>query len=261
MGKLDGKVAVITGSGRGIGKATAELFCKEGASVVINDIDQKVVDETVAEIKKAGGKVVGCQADITKPDQCQKLMDTAAESFGKLDILVNNAGLTRDGVIHKMTDEMWDQCVNISLKGTFNCIRAAAKYMRKENHNGRIINVSSMAAVRGNPGQANYASAKGGIIALTKVIGREWENFGVTCNCVAYGPVDTRLTKSAESQDEVVGGVKLGIPAKARDNIMEKYHGKIMQPADAAWPIFFFATPEAWCINGNCIQAAIYGFN
>jgi len=261
MGKLDGQVAVITGSGRGIGKATAKLFTKEGCAVVVNDIDESVAAETAKEIEAAGGKVTYCVANVVKPDECQKLMDTAVEKFGKLDILANLAGLTRDNVIHKMTDEQWDVAVDISLKGTFNCIRAASKYMRKENHNGRIINISSMAGVRGNPGQANYAAAKGGIISLTKVVAHEWERFGVTCNCVAYGPVDTRLTKVLESQEESVDGIRLGIPQKARDAVMEKYHGRIMQPEDAAYPILYFAQPESWCINGNCLQAALGGFS
>lgn len=261
MGRLDGKVAVITGSGRGIGKATAQLFAQEGAAVCVNDIDLSVAQESADEIKKAGGKAIACVANIAKGDDAQKLMDTCVEKFGKLDILVNCAGITRDNVVHKMTDEQWDMAVDISLKGTFNCIRAAAKYMRKEGHNGRIINISSMAAVRGNPGQANYAAAKGGIIALTKVVAHEWENFGVTCNAIAYGPVDTRLTRSKESQNEVVGGEKLGIPQKLHDAVMEKYHGKIMTPEDAAQPILYFALPESWCINGNLLQAALGGFS
>ncbi len=261
MGRLDGKVAVITGSGRGIGKATAQLFAREGAAICINDIELAVAQESANEIIKAGGKAIACVANVTKGEETQKLMDTAVEKLGKLDILVNCAGITRDNVIHKMTDEQWDTAVDISLKGTFNCIRSAAKYMRKEGHNGRIINISSMAAVRGNPGQINYASAKGGIIALTKVVAHEWEAFGVTCNCVAYGPVDTRLTRVRESQDETFGSEKLGIPQKARDAVMEKYHGKIMTPEDAANPILFFALPESWCISGNTLQAAMGGFS
>ena len=261
MGKLDGQVAVITGSGRGIGKATAELFVKEGCAVVINDVDENVAVETTKALEEAGGKATYCVADVTKPDECQKLMDTAMEKFGRLDILVNLAGITRDNVIHKMTDQQWDLAVDISLKGTFNCIRAASKYMRKEGHNGKIINISSMAGVRGNAGQANYAAAKGGIISLTKVVAHEWERFGVTCNCVAYGPVDTRLTRVREDQDEKVNGESVGIPQKARDAVMEKYHGRIMQPEDAAYPILYFAQPESWCINGNCLQAALGGFN
>ncbi|MDX9786329.1 MAG: SDR family NAD(P)-dependent oxidoreductase [Desulfobacterales bacterium] len=261
MGKLDNKVAVITGSGRGIGKATAELFVKEGCAVVINDVDESAAVETVNALDAAGGKACHCIGDVTQPDDCRKLMDTAAEKFGKLDILVNLAGINRDNMIHKMTDQQWDMAVDISLKGTFNCIRAAAKYMRVAGHNGRIINISSMSGLRGNPGQANYAAAKGGIISLTKVVAHEWERFGVTCNCIAYGMVDTRLTRVRESQDESVDGERVGLPQKARDAVMEKYHGRIMQPEDAAYPILYFALPESWCINGNCLQAAMGGFN
>jgi 3-oxoacyl-[acyl-carrier protein] reductase len=260
MGKLDNKVAVITGSGRGIGKATAELFVKEGCAVVINDVDEHVAAETARALEASGGQVTHCVGDVTKPDDCRKLMDTAAEKFGRLDILVNLAGLNLDNVIHKMTDLQWDMAVDISLKGTFNCIRAAARYMRVEGHNGRIINISSMAGVRGNPGQINYAAAKGGIISMTKVVAHEWERFGVTCNCIAYGMVDTRLTKARESQDESADGERLGLPQKSRDTVMEKYHGRIMQPEDAAYPILYFAQPESWCINGNCLQSAMGGF-
>ncbi|MFA4836976.1 MAG: SDR family NAD(P)-dependent oxidoreductase [Dehalococcoidia bacterium] len=260
MGKLDGKVAVITGSGRGIGKATAQLFAREGAAVVINDVDEAVAAQTAKEIESAGGKVTYCVANISKGEDAQKLMDTAAKKFGKLDILVNCAGITRDAPIHKMTDDQWNMVVDISLKGTFNCIRAAAKYMRVEGHNGRIINVSSLAGVKGSATQANYASAKGGIISLTKVVAHEWERFGVTCNCVAYGMVDTRLTKAREGQNEEVAGEKLGVPEKAREALLERMGGKIMSPEEAAAPILYFAQPESWCINGNCLQAAMCAF-
>lgn len=260
MGILDGKTTVITGSGRGIGKSVAQLFAREGSAVVISDIDAKVAEESAREIEAAGGKAAHLVIDVVKPEDCQRLMDAAVSKFGSLDILVNCAGITRDGVIHKMTDEQWDMVVDISLKGTFNCIRAAAKYMRKEGHNGRIINISSMSGVRGNFGQVNYAAAKGGIIALTKVVAHEWENFGVTCNCIAFGLVDTRITRVKEEQNEEVAGEKVGMPKKARDAILEKYHGRIISPQDAAHAILFFARPESWCINGNCLQAAMGGF-
>ncbi len=260
MGKLDGKVAVITGSGRGIGKATAQLFAEEGAAVVISDIDEAVAVAAAKEIESAGGKATYCVTNVVSGDDCQKLMDTAVEKFGQLDILVNCAGVTKDAPIHKMTDQQWDMVIDISLKGTFNCIRAASKYMRRENHNGRIINISSLAGVKGSATQGNYASAKGGIISLTKVVAHEWERFGVTCNCVAYGMVDTRMTRAKEEQDEEVAGEKVGIPTKAREALIERMGGKIMTPEEAAYPILYFAQPESWCINGNCLQAAMGAF-
>lgn len=261
MGKLDGKVAVITGAGRGIGNATAKLFSKEGAAVVINDTDETVAARSAEEIEDAGGKAIYCVANIVNSKDAQRLMDTAVEKFGGLNILVNCAGITRDAPIHKMTDQQWDMAIDVNLKGTFNCIRAAAQYMRKEGHNGRIINISSISGIRGGATQANYAAAKGGVISLTKVVAHEWERFGVTCNCVAYGPVDTRLTRAREEQDEEVAGEKLGIPLKTRKEMIERYDGRIMSPIDAAYPILFFAQDESWCINGNCLQAALGGFS
>lgn len=255
MGKLDGKVAVITGSGRGIGKAMATLFAQEGASVVINDIDAAPAEETAKEIKAKGGKAVACVADITKPEEAQKLMDAAGTNFGKLDILVNNAGLTRDALINRMTDQQWDICVNISLKGTFNCIRASSKYMMKEGHNGRIINVSSVAGLMGNIGQINYSAAKAGIIGLTKTVAKEWQRFGITCNAVAYGIVQTRLTGEKETAEEVAGE-KVGIPKKVRDAMLAQAGGAVMTPEDAAKPVLFLASEDARFITGQTLNVS-----
>ncbi len=253
MGRLDGKVAVITGSGRGIGKAIAILFAKEGAAVVVNDIDAAPAQETVTEIQSFGGKAVVCVADITKAEEAQKLIDTAGEKFGKLDILVNNAGITRDALIPRMTDTEWDTCINVNLKGTFNCIRAAAKYMMKEGHNGRIINITSVAGLMGNVGQINYSAAKAGIIGLTKTVAKEWARYGITCNAVAFGFVDTRLTREKETGEEVMGE-KVGIPKKVRDMIIAQIGGKIMTPEDAAKPVLFLASEDAAFITGSVLN-------
>ena len=255
MGKLDGKVAVVTGSGRGIGRATAALFAQEGASVVVNDIDPVPAEEAVKEIKAKGGKAVACVANITKADEAQKLMDTAVEKFGKLDILVNNAGITRDAMIHKITDAQWDIVVDISLKGAFNCIRAASKYMMKEGHNGRIINTSSAVGLMGNIGQINYASAKAGLIGMTKTVAKEWARFGVNCNAVAWGIVDTRLTREKEVGEEVAGE-KLGIPKKVRDQFVAQMGGKILQPEDAAKVLLFLASDDARFITGDVLNVS-----
>lgn len=259
MGKLDGKVAVITGSGRGIGKETALLFAREGAAVVINDIDPVPADQVVAEIKTAGGKAVTCVADITKGEECTKLMDTAVKTFGKLDILVNNAGITRDNIIARMTDAQWDLCIAINLKGTFNCIRAAAPHMMKSGQKGKVINTTSLTALMGNPGQANYGAAKAGVIGLTKTVAREWERYGVNCNAVAFGFVETRLTAAREGGEEV-GGEKLGIPTKVREAMVQQMAGKMLTPADAAKPILFLASSDSDFINGHVLNvtAGVY---
>ncbi len=252
--RLEGKVAVITGAGRGIGKADAMLFVKEGAMVVLSDIDAGPIEEAVKEVQAMGGKTAGVAGDVTKLEDCQKIMDTAVEKFGGLDVLVNNAGLTRDALLHKMTDTQWNVCVDISLKGSFNCIRAASKYMMKEGHNGRIINVASVAGLMGNVGQINYAAAKSGLIGLSKTVAREWARFGVTCNVIAYGFVDTRLTRDKEEQQEAVAGEALGIPKKIRDLMLLQI--KPMTPDDAAKPVLFLASDDAAFITGQVLNVS-----
>lgn len=258
MGKLDGKVAVITGAARGIGRADALLFASEGASVLVSDVDEAPLAEVVKEIKAAGGKADGCPADVRKREDCQKIMDQAAEKFGAINILVNNAGLTRDALIPRMTDAQWDACVDISLKGTFNCIRAASKHMMKQGHNGRIINVASVAGLMGNVGQINYSAAKSGLIGLTKTVAREWGRYGITCNVVAYGFVDTRLTREKETQQEQVEGESVGIPKKIRDMML--LQAKPMTPEEAAKPVLFLASDDAAFITGQVlnVSAGIY---
>ena len=259
MGRLEGKVAVITGSGRGIGKAIAMQMAQEGASVIINDIDEAVATEAVKDIEAAGGKVAMCVADIRHLAEAKKLMNTAAEKFGRLDILVNNAGIARDNITSRMTDEQWDLCIDINLKGAFNCIRAASKHMMKKGHNGRVINISSIVGLTGNPGQINYSAAKSGIIGMTKTLAREWMRYGITCNAVAFAGVETRFTAAKDEAEEFMGE-KTGIPQKARESMVQQMQnqtvgGRMMTPDDAARCVLLLALDEASLITGNVLNA------
>jgi 3-oxoacyl-[acyl-carrier protein] reductase len=259
MGRLEGKSALITGSGRGIGKAIAVLFAHEGACVTINDIDEVVASATVEKIKASGGKAVSCVADVRKPADAQNLVNTAVENFGKLDILVNNAGLARDNLVSRMTDEQWDLCIEINLKGTFNCIRAASRQMMKKGHNGRVINISSIVGLAGNPGQINYSAAKSGIIGLTKTLAREWMRYGVTCNAVAFGGVDTRFLAEKEEGEEFLGE-NVGIPKKAREAMVDQLQtqtlaGGMLSSENAAKCVLLLALDEASYITGNVLNA------
>jgi len=246
---------VITGSGRGIGQAMAKMFAKEGAKVTVNDIDTGPAEETVQAIKADGGTAIACVADVTKADEAQRIMDMTVGEFGKLDVLVNNAGLIRDNLIHKMTDKQWDIVIDINLRGAFNCTRAAAKYMRKPNHNGRVIYVSSVSGLMGNVGQINYSAAKAGLIGMTKTVAKEWARYGITVNAVAYGLVDTRLTGEKETSEEVMGE-KVGIPKKIRDQFLAQMGGAMLTPEQAAAPVLFLASEDAVGITGNTINVS-----
>ncbi len=251
MARFTGKVAVVTGSGRGIGRAEALQLAAEGAAVIINDIDPDPLVAVVTEIEAAGGRAFGVAADVTKADEAQRIIDAAVEKFGKLDILINNAGLTRDNFIARMTDAQWDLVINISLKGTFNCIRASARQFMKNG--GRIVNTSSVAGLFGNTGQINYSAAKAGIVGITKTVAKEWQKYNVTCNAAAFGLVDTRLTQEKES-GEIVAGDKVGIPKKLRDGMLERAAGQNMPPEDAAKPVLFLASDDAKYITGQVLN-------
>lgn len=258
MGILEGKVAIVTGSGRGIGKATAGRLAKEGASVVVSDIDLQPAQETVEEIRTLGGKAIAVRTDVTCKSDVQKLMEAAVKDFQNLDILVNNAGMTRDAMSHKMPEQDWNFAISVNLKGTFNCIQAAAPYMRdaakKEKDAGqpiphrKIVNLTSLAAQMGNAGQANYAAAKGGIISLTRVMAREWAPFKINVNCVSPGFVVTRLT------DEKKGDMDFGIPKPQRDLIIMSIPiGRAGVPEDLAAAIFFLVSPDSDFITGHIL--------
>ncbi|MBU2550561.1 MAG: SDR family oxidoreductase [Proteobacteria bacterium] len=264
---LKDKVAIITGSGRGIGRSTALMFAAEGAKVVVSDIDPVPANETVEDIKKAGGEAVAYAGDATAEGFAEGIVKAAVDAFGGIHIIVNNAGYTWDGVIHKMTDKMWDAMMDIHVKAPFKIIRAAAPYIReaakkemKETGKAatrKIINISSMAGTGGNAGQANYSSAKSAILGLTKTVAKEWGNFNVQCNSIAYGWIDTRLTKAKE-QTEVLERegekVSIGIPDAQRQMMtMMIPLGRPGTPEEAASAILFFASPLSDYVSGQVL--------
>jgi 3-oxoacyl-[acyl-carrier protein] reductase len=193
---FNGKVAVVTGSSRGIGRATALRLAAGGAKVVFNYQGNKAsADEVVEQIRSGGGEAIAVQADVRDVAQVQALMEVAKGAFGRVDILVNNAGTTRDTLIMRMSEEEWDVVIDTNLKGAFNCIKAVSRQMMRQRY-GRIVNVSSVAGLSGNAGQANYTSAKAGLIGLTKTVAKELGSRGITCNALAPGFVLTDLTAS-----------------------------------------------------------------
>src|SRR5712692_11710185 len=210
MGVLDGKSAIVTGSARGIGRATAELLVAQGAQVLINDLDGDVAEQAAGEIT---GETAVFAGDLTKPGVPDQLVQKAIDSFGKIDIIVNNAGYTLDAPLHKMSDEHFQAMIDIHTVVPFRIIRAAAPHLRepakKEREEGRevfrkIVNVSSTSGTFGNAGQANYSSAKAGVVGLTKTVAKEWGQFKVNVNAVAFGFVETRLTQAKEKGEKMM---------------------------------------------------------
>ncbi len=192
--KLPGKIAIVTGSGSGIGRATAKLFAQEGARLVLVDLDEPSVATTADEIKQTGGEALAIKVDVTQPEQVSAMVDEVLGRFGQIDILVNNAGIIRDAMSWRMTDTDWSRVLEVNLTGSFLCCRAAIPSMRSRNY-GKIINTSSISAL-GNPGQVNYSAAKAGIMALTKTLSLELARSGINVNCVAPGSIDTPMVKS-----------------------------------------------------------------
>lgn len=267
MELLKDKIAIITGAGRGIGRAAALMFANEGAKVVVSDIDPVPALETVRDIGQSGGEAVAFPGDVTAPGFAEGIVKKAADTWGKLHIIVNNAGFTWDNLIHKMTEEQWDKILDIHLKAPFRIIQAAKPYFcdaAKEEiiKNGRaetrkIINISSVAGTGGNLGQANYSSAKAGITGLTKTMSKEWARYNVQSNCVAFGFIDTRLTQDKEkgiSVDTGSGKVAVGVPAKQRDLFIKMIPMERTGTAEeAAGAILFFASPFSDYVSGQVL--------
>ncbi len=264
MGVLDGKAAIVTGSARGIGRATAELLAAHGAQVLINDLDSDVAKQTAEEI---AGEHAVFAGDLTKPGVPDQLVQSAVDAFGKIDIIVNNAGYTLDAPVHKMSDEQFQAMLDIHTVVPFRVLRAAAPHLREpakqEREEGKevfrkVVNVSSTSGTFGNPGQANYSAAKAGVVGLTKTLAKEWGQFKINVNAVAFGFIDTRLTQ-AKVEDNTMEKdgeqIQLGIPEPLRQMAsMLIPLGRAGTPEEAAGGIFFLCTPWSNYVHGQTLH-------
>src|SRR3954449_12206218 len=264
MGVLDDKVAIVTGSARGIGRATAELLSEHGAKVLINDLDSDLAEQAASEIK---GETAVYGGDLTASGAPDALVQTAIDAWGKIDIIVNNAGYSIDGVVHKMSDDAFHRMLDIHTIVPFRVLRAAAPHLRepakKERDAGeevfrKVVNVSSISGTFGNAGQANYSAAKAGIVGLTKTVAKEWGQFKINVNAVAFGFVETRLTAAKEEAPTLKKDgeeIKLGIPEQLRQMAaMIIPLGRPATPNEAAGPVFFLCSPWANYIHGQVLN-------
>jgi 3-oxoacyl-[acyl-carrier protein] reductase len=265
-GTLEGKVALVSGSGRGIGRSIALKFAAQGARVVVNDLDAAPANEVVAEIKAAGGEAVACVGSVTAPDFAERFIKTAVDSYQGLDIIVNNAGYTWDNVVQKMTDEQWYAMLDCHLTAPFRILRAAHPVIRNlvkaETEAGRrvvrkVVNISSVAGVFGNAGQVNYSAAKAGIIGVTQSLAKEWGRLNTTVNCVAFGLIKTRLTgDAAEGGTARIEGrdIKVGVNSDLLAAMERTIPlGRGGTPEEAAGAVYLFAIPESDYVSGQTL--------
>jgi len=239
--KLIDQVAIVTGSGQGIGKAIALALSKEGAKVVITDIEENLINITSSEISKITTfETLAIKSDVSNYADVEHLVKTVLDKFSKIDILVNNAGITRDNLIIRMSEAEWDSVINVNLKGTFNCTKAVSKTMIKQRY-GRIINIASIVGLMGNPGQVNYSASKGGVIAFTKSCARELASKGILVNAIAPGFIKTRMTESLNEEQK----------KKLTDLIPLNRLG---EPEDIANVVVFLCSKESSYITGQVIS-------
>lgn len=248
MGRLDGRVAIVTGAAQGIGAATARRLASDGAKVALADLNQAGCETVAGEIASAGGEALALACDVSNKDAVQRVVDATVERFGQLDILVNNAGVIRDNLLFKMGDDDWELVLNVHLRGAFLCARAAQKVMVERKY-GRIISLSSTSAL-GNRGQANYSAAKAGLQGLTRTLAVELGPFGITANAVAPGFIDTEMTRATAQRMGITPEV---MRAAASERIPVR---RVGQPEDVANVIAFLASDDASFVSGQVIYVA-----
>jgi len=273
--KLEGKVALITGSGRGIGRELALMLAKDGAHIVVNDLDADPANQTVADIIAMGGKAVVCVGSVTADDFADKFINTALDTFGGLDIIVNNAGYTWDNVIQKMEDDQWQAILDCHLTAPFRILRAAQPHIKRlfleEKEKGitnyrKVVNISSTSGMNGNAGQVNYATAKAGVVGMAKTMAKEWGRYNVNVNAVGFGLIKTRLTdadaEKEESTIDIEGNtIKVGVNSAVFESakIMIPL-GRPGTPEEAAGAIYMFCIPESNYVTGQILMCHGGGF-
>jgi 3-oxoacyl-[acyl-carrier protein] reductase len=238
--RLKGKVALVTGAAQGIGKAVALVRARNGADIVVSDINLEKAEETVKEIESIGPRAMAVKVDVANLDHVEQMVGTILEKFGKIDILVNNAGVTRDKLILRMTEEDWDLVLNVNLKGTFNCTKAVVRHMAKQR-SGKVVNIASVVGEMGNAGQVNYSASKAGVIGLTKTMAREFAQRGINVNAIAPGYIETPMTEVLA--DKVKEELKRLIPME-----------RLGKPEDVAEAVLFLVSEESNYITGHILN-------
>lgn len=266
-GKLAGKVALVTGSGRGIGREIALKLASEGARLVINDLDAGPAEEALAAIRAAGGEAVACNGSVTEADFGERIVKAALDAFGGIDIIVNNAGYTWDNVIQKMTDEQWYAIIDVHMTAPFRILRAAAPFIReaakREAEAGqerfrKVVNISSTSGVYGNAGQANYSAAKAGVAGMTRALAKEWGRYKVNVNAVAFGLIMTRLTEAAAGEGASIDiegrAIKVGVNPQVLKNAEALIPlGRGGSPAEAAGAVYLLCIPESNYVSAQTL--------
>ena len=237
--KLTGQVAIVTGGARGIGREIGLALAKEGADIALFDVNPQTLDQTAAELRGMGRRAEGFAVDVTDGKQVDEGVAKVLDKLGRIDILINNAGITKDGLLIRMDDAQWDRVLDINLKGTFLCTRAVAKHMLKQRR-GRIVSIASIVGLIGNPGQANYAASKAGIIGMTKSVAKELASRGITCNAIAPGFIKTEMTDA--------------LPEQAKQRLQEAIPmGTLGEPWDVAQAALFLVSDAARYITGQVL--------